>query len=124
MTISSQIIEVLDDLCRRFGIVIDWSAENVMPYLQELAGKFVSWEIATSKMWIVAMIVMLIVGVILFIVDIKTGFADGFCSIFGFCLAAFAIGGIIYQTHDILTCVHFPEKMIFDYVSNLLRTSR
>lgn len=124
MTISSQIIEVLDDLCRRFGIVIDWSAENVMPYLQELAGKFISWEIATSKMWIVALILMFIVGVILFIADIKTGFADGFCAMFGFCLTAAAIAGIICQTHDILTCIHFPEKMIFDYVSNLMSTSR
>lgn len=124
MTISSQIIEVLDDLCRRFGIVIDWSAENVMPYLQELAGKFVSWEIATSKMWIVVAAIAIILGVIVFAVDIKICFMDGFGAMIGFITVFVAITVVVCQVYEILTCVHFPEKMIFDYVSNMLSTSR
>lgn len=124
MTISSQIIEVLDDLCRRFGIVIDWSAENVMPYLQELAGKFISWEIATSKMWIVVAAIAIILGVIVFAVDIKISFMDGFGAVIGFILVFIAIAVAVCQVYDILTCIHFPEKMIFNYVSNMLSTSR
>ena len=34
---SEQIIEVLNALCEKFGIAIDWTAENVMPYLTDLA---------------------------------------------------------------------------------------
>ena len=64
MTVSSQIIEVLNDLCMKFGIAIDWSAKNVGPYAQELAAKFISWEIATSWMWIVVGVVITIVGFI------------------------------------------------------------
>lgn len=124
MTISSQIIEVLDDLCRRFGIVIDWSAENVMPYLQELAGKFISWEIATSKMWIVVAAIAIILGVIVFAVDIKISFMDGFGAVIGLILVFIAIAVAVCQVYDILTCIHFPEKMIFNYVSNMLSTSR
>lgn len=30
---SDEIIKILDDLGQRFGVVIDWSSENVMPYL-------------------------------------------------------------------------------------------
>ena len=124
MTISSQIIEVLDDLCRRFGIVIDWSDENVMPYLQELAGKFISWEIATSKMWIVVAAIAIILGVIIFAVDIKISFMDGFGVMIGLIIVFIAIAVAVCQVYEILTCIHFPEKMIFGYVSNMLSTSR
>lgn len=33
MTVSDQIINVLDALCEKFGLVIDWTSENVVPYL-------------------------------------------------------------------------------------------
>ena len=30
---SDEIIKLLDDLGQRFGIAIDWSSENMMPYI-------------------------------------------------------------------------------------------
>ena len=53
MSFSSQFIEVLDALCAKFGIVIDWTSQNVMPYLTDLATRLVSYEIWTSAAWIV-----------------------------------------------------------------------
>lgn len=121
MTISTQIIAVLDDLCRRFGLAIDWTQENIMPYLQELAGKYINWEIATSKMWIYIAVALVVIGAALFLLDT-------FCDWFGFgkfigvsCLVIGVVIGI-YQTIDILTCVHFPEKQIVDYISELMRS--
>ena len=48
MSFSSQFIEVLDALCAKFGIVIDWTSQNVMPYLTDLATRLISYEIWTS----------------------------------------------------------------------------
>ena len=48
MTVSSEIIEVLDYLGEKFGIAIDWTSNNVLPYLQALVDKFIKWEISTS----------------------------------------------------------------------------
>ena len=31
---ADEIIKVLDDLSQRFGIAVDWSSQNMMPYLQ------------------------------------------------------------------------------------------
>ena len=53
VTVSDQIIQVLDALCNKFGLAIDWGAQNVLPYAQELMGKMVSYELWTSVMWIV-----------------------------------------------------------------------
>lgn len=52
MVISDQIIAVMNDLCQKFGIAIDWSQENIIPYLTELAKKYISYEIATSIAWV------------------------------------------------------------------------
>lgn len=122
MTISSQIIEVLNDLCKRFGIVIDWSAENVIPYLQELAGKYISWEIATSWAWIVIGGILIALGLLLIYYDL-TVWNFGLAIIVGVVIGFIGICTVGDQTFDIITCKHLPEKMIFEYVSYLMKSA-
>ena len=62
MTVSNQIIAVLDAICEKFGIVIDWTASNIMPYLQDLCKRIVSYEIATSAAWIVLQVVIVVLA--------------------------------------------------------------
>src|SRR5574344_1909309 len=62
MTVSNQIIAVLDAICEKFGIVIDWTASNIMPYLQDLCKRIVTYEIATSVAWIVLQVVILLLA--------------------------------------------------------------
>lgn len=45
---SEEIIKILDALADKFGIAIDWTSSNVLPYLQQLCTKYVRCEIATS----------------------------------------------------------------------------
>lgn len=120
MTISTQIITVLDDLCRRFGLAIDWSQENVMPYLQELAGKYINWEIATSWAWIALAGLVIAIGIFLFIGDLVWGW-DAFGCVTGIFLAFVGIIICVDQAMDILACVHFPEKQIAEYITDLMR---
>lgn len=50
---SEEIIKVLNALAEKFGLTIDWSSKNVIPYSEQLCHKYVNYEIATSIMWIV-----------------------------------------------------------------------
>ena len=45
VTFSSQFIEIFDHLCQKFGVVIDWSAQNVIPYITALCGRMTSYVI-------------------------------------------------------------------------------
>lgn len=62
MTVSNQIIAVLDAICEKFGIVIDWTASNIMPYLQDLYKRIVTYEIVTSAAWIVLQVVIVVLA--------------------------------------------------------------
>lgn len=124
MTISSQIIEVLNDLCMKFGMAIDWSQENVMPYLQELAGKYISWEVATSTAWLILLAVLAIVGIVLIVIDCKNTakYEFGIMIFIGCILIGIAILAGVFEVGDILTCKFFPEKQIIEYVHYLIQT--
>lgn len=53
---SEEIIKVLDYLGEKFGVAIDWTQENVLPYLQDLLSRFTGYRIAISVFWVIAAI--------------------------------------------------------------------
>lgn len=55
---SEEIIKVLDNLCEKFGIAIDWTSQNVVPYLKELVGRFINYEVVTSIFWIIVGVIV------------------------------------------------------------------
>ena len=59
---SEEVIKVLDALAEKFGIAIDWTSANVFPYLQQLCGKYVRYEIVTSIVWMLVGICLLFIG--------------------------------------------------------------
>lgn len=130
MNISQQIIDVIDNLAQKFGIVIDWGQQNIMPYLQELCSKYITWEIGTSIVWIVVGILLLIFCVIGTYVFVKTWKEEGFLDETDGATWLFVIGVIagicgfavvITQTFDIVKCCTFPELQLFEYVKSLLK---
>lgn len=130
MTVSDQIIAVINDLCAKFGVVIDWTNENVIPYLTELAGKFIRYEIAVSAFYAVFIIVGFYVSVKFLIMVTKKTIESCWDEIYIAPMVIVVVSTIIFtallllcalpNVIDIITCLTFPEKMIFDYVSTLI----
>ena len=88
MSFSQEIINVLNYLGQKFGIAIDWTSENVMPYLQELAARYIKYEIFTSIAWMIAIpVITLIISIPLRIThkkakDLKWNFDYNFTHFF------------------------------------------
>lgn len=62
---SEEIIKVLDNLAQKFGIAIDWTNQNILPYLQDLMGRYISLQNSYAIVWIVISIIMIIGSIIL-----------------------------------------------------------
>lgn len=132
MEFSKEIITVLDYLCSKFGIAIDWTSENVMPYLKELCERYISYEVFTSVAWIV--IIIAITGIIAIPLSIThkkasaSGWYDDISIVaitFWVLFVAMAIVSIFVvctQVFDIIECYTIPEKTILEYLKYLMNT--
>lgn len=123
MNISDQIIQVLDDLCRRFGIVIDWSKETIAPYLEELATKFITFEVKTSWFWIFSSAIVTVIAWVLFIIFNHTDPDDAgvIIGVVAFCVTVAFIIITGSQVYDIITCETLPEKILLREIKSLLQ---
>lgn len=121
---SNEVIKVLDAFSQKFGLVIDWTSANALPYLQQLYGKYITYEIATSVVWMLIGIGLLPVGK--YVIE-KAEYCwgeykedrysdyDFTATLLGILAGCAIVGGIVVilcQTFDIVTCITFPEKII------------
>lgn len=136
-SISNEIIKVLDALCDKFGIAVDWSSDNIVPYIEILMDKCVNYEIATSIYWIILTCIGGLVGVALCFFGYKahekykeyvkeTGRYDypndGAVSIIvGLVLLALFLCVAVCQIHDLIQCYVFPELTMIHQIQNLMK---
>lgn len=126
--LSNEITKILDDLGRRIGVAIDWSGENVMPYLNELMDRFIQWEISTSIIWGLIGIVFFVLGIFIAKFAWKNrndyfGDPDEWQSwlfIAGGIMTITGVAVFMTQCFDICEAVFLPEKVIYDYISGLI----
>jgi hypothetical protein len=129
MNVSEQIIEVINALCEKLGIAIDWTSANILPYVEQLCAKFINFEIYTSIFWMVVSIVVCAICWIVFGATYKKAKEDDWdgcvlstpinitAGVVGAIFTFIAIIVISYQAFDIIEVVTFPEKTIYDYIS-------
>lgn len=128
---SEEIIKILDALAEKFGLAIDWTSANVIPYLQQLCNKYVTYEIVTSVIWMLISIGLLFIGKYAIQKakycwrkskeDWHSDYDFG-AVLFGVlagCLIVTGIIMIIFQIFDIATCITFPEKMILNELKSI-----
>lgn len=130
---SKEIIKILDDLGKRFGIAINWSSENITPYLQDLMSKYIDYEVTTSIIWILIALIVIggcSIGIIAVSKHANKVLEKNDCSDWSFgkyilnFIFVLIIGGfvisIICQALDLFTCYAIPEKKIFEYLGSVL----
>ena len=132
MSVSDQIIAIINDLCQKFGVAIDWTAENVMPYIEDLCSRYIQFEIQTSIAWIVCCAaVTLLAGIIWAISAIVDAHSCGDCAedikyismiVFWIAFVVTIIVGMC-QAYDIIECYNLPEKVIIEYIERLINNS-
>lgn len=144
MEVSDQIIKVLDEVCKRFGLAIDWSKENVLPYVQELTHKIVMYDMAKTIVVLVLSVLGLIaVGVFLrfllkeYISHIKKEIEPQQCLFFDSywgdltglgltCVIVFAIIGLLSILNlftgigQLIQDLTFPELTVIEFIKPFL----
>lgn len=134
---SEEVIKILDDLSQRFGIAIDWSSQNVLPYLQDLMTRLIQYKNIQAIIWIVVSVIMFIlVGIILRVAlkyidkyydrdeyssvyDEDRALAKGFAwLIAGIFIFAFILV-ITLNIRGLIQNIYLPEATIIEYIKSL-----
>lgn len=132
---SNEIIKVLDELGKRFGIAIDWSNQNIMPYLQELGTRFITYKTATGILAIIVLSILIVISSIAIAKLVKwrksDKFDDSYCGddnfIFIFsiamlvCTIAGLAIGIICNITGIMQNLIMPELTIINYLKGVIK---
>lgn len=129
---SEEIIKVLDNLGEKIGITIDWTSENILPYLQDLMSRFIVLKNVQAIIWIVISSIIILVTILAIVGTIKyikkqdkTSYEyDDEVFICG--LIDFAIGMItiifliilLCNTFGLLQNIYTPELTLLEYISN------
>lgn len=119
---ADEIIKVINELCTKFGIVVDWSAENILPYAEILFQKFVK-----MMMWQdIFFAVIGIAGSVFFFCMIrlmikKVGWDMDDCEVF---LATLLLGGFVgcviftcVKVYGLIQVLTFPEFVFWNYIN-------
>lgn len=129
---SEEIIKILDDLGARFGVAIDWSSENVIPYLKDLMDRYIDYQIYTYVFFII-FLTLFIIGSIISIPKILkyankkmdecyySGWGT-YSHIIMFILIACSVIAaivIIYLLMGVIQCITIPEVTIIDYIKSI-----
>lgn len=130
---SEEIIKVLDNLGERFGIAIDWTSQNVMPYIQDLGERFIKYRTATGILQIIICAIILIISIIATKKLIKwskseefnTGYNDDGClfvigMFFTITIAITAVCFISSNIFEITQNIFMPEITIIDYLKGMM----
>lgn len=127
---GNEVIKVIDTLAEKFGVVIDWTQQNVQPYIQDLMHRVVQYELVTS---IVLTIIWLCI-IILCIIAFWRGFKgltkpnsdDMFyiwTSIMFIAFLFFVVGFCFCsdEIDDIIQCIFLPEKVFIEEIQSIIR---
>ncbi len=112
---GDEIIKVLNHLGDKFGIAIDWSSTNVLPYLQDLMNRIAKYEIYTSIAYI---LLFVIVSIILYL-TVKFVKQEDIAALAPIALCIWlAISGIgiFVEVMDIIEVTTIPEKYVIDMI--------
>jgi hypothetical protein len=130
---NEEIIKGLDELGKRFGIAIDWSNQNIIPYLQGLLKRFICYQNVMACIWIAISIAITILGIVMFKLLNKWRKSDNYNKdyldddemlaivgyIFSICIITSGIVSIIGNVLGIAKNICMPEMVVYEYIKNI-----
>lgn len=119
---SEEVIKVLDALSEKFGLVMDWTSSDIIPYLEQLCNKYVDYDVTTSIVWLLLGLVCLFMSIKGIKLTIQCSDYDVLVVFVGAVTGVLFIVGVVVslkQIFDIVTCFTFPEKVIIEELKSM-----
>lgn len=145
---SNQIIEILNEVCNKLGIAVDWTSENVLPQVKIVCEKYIRYIIVQKSIMCGWGFLFVCIGIVYGIILLKqyrrcktTGkknFLFGYFKnwnsdksiefqpniyILNIVIIVIAIVGIILfgvGLSALIKCIIAPEMVVIEYLKNMI----
>lgn len=141
---SEEIIKVFDYIGEKLGIAIDYTQENVMPYLEDLWHRYITYEIINKVLGIIIGLIIMTVGIkilLKFFNSYKLSLKDELDGVFyckdlygksmttggililtiGIALSIASVIMIICNISYIIELVFLPEKYVLEAINIMMQ---
>lgn len=121
---SEEIIKILDNLGEKVGLTIDWTSQNILPYLQDLMNRFISLQSTKAIIWIVILSVLVIATIILMVIGIRVGKREDDGEIIfmavsiGIIILICLVVPLICNIFGLMQNIYTPEITLLEYITN------
>lgn len=137
MSVSDQIIAVINDLGSKMGMAIDWTSANVIPYLQDLVMRISYMAVAKHSIGAALGIIALITSIVIWVKLSKFHIRqqekyrkqeyvdeDDLVYIFGIIgiIIGFMLGIILLSVNvaSLVEAIYLPEVAAYNYIQGLM----
>ena len=128
---NNQLVELLKELANQMGIAVDWTSQNIRPYIIDIMGRLARYEIFTSIIWILFFVIVILIASKLLKMSYKNLKDEenwtwdeewfGYSAIVLGGVILFASFCIIVQCHDIGEAIYTPELLLIEKLKSLSR---
>lgn len=132
METANAIVSVIDALCEKFGLAIEWTSDTISQYLPMILERFTRWQIGKDIFWMCfGLLILGGIGAILIGIGVRAyKKEEGILwqediepvpIVFGI---LFLIAGLIVTAvfgYELVKVCTFPEIVLIDYVKGLIR---
>lgn len=130
MNVSDQMIGVFDALCEKLGVAVDWTQQNVLPYIQDVSERYVRYKLAWNVFTVLETLCTLIALAFVFrfcirkaraahgaqlewcVASVIAGASLSLCAVAG-------LAGIEEAVRTIIACLTVPEAVVINGLSQI-----
>lgn len=123
---SNQIIELLKELANQLGIAVDWTSENIKPFITDLMMRNAKYELFTSLIWIAFALIVAIMCIVMIKRVNKENREgdlpdDDCCGLTVLFAILFVMASIIFfcQIYDVGKALYMPELLLLETLKSL-----
>lgn len=126
MTFSEQLIHLIDEFAKRIGVVIDWTNDNIMPYLSDLITRYGQFHLTINSIMFIICLLVAILCVWSWLKKIERYNSYGFYEMEMLSIPAlilttiFSLCGLFHFGYQMIQLLFIPEWFILEQLQGLM----
>jgi p-aminobenzoyl-glutamate transporter AbgT len=124
---NNQIIELLKELANQLGIAVDWTSENIKPFIIEIMNRNAKFAIFSSVIWMLFAMTFMVLSIVAMYKMIKSCggirwvWHDDIRGLMLFAILTFIVSTFIMfcKWHDIGEAILMPEVVLIERLKQI-----